>query len=368
MTVVHIPLGERSYNVRIEAGLLRRPGEALAPYARDGRLVVVTDERAWAAQGAKLVADGLALEPVIVPAGEASKSWARLEQVTERLLALGVERGDAVVAFGGGMIGDLAGFAAAILKRGCRCVQVPTTLLAQVDSSVGGKTAINAAAGKNLIGAFHQPADVLIDPETLDTLPPRELRAGYAEVVKYGLIEDPAFFAWCEANGGALLAGDADARLHTIETSVRMKAAIVADDERETRGRRALLNLGHTFGHAIEAESGYAILHGEAVALGMILAFRFSAERGLCPPADAERVEAHLAAAGLPTRLEIGTPDALVGHMARDKKASAGRVPFILARGIGAAFVDATVELAEVEEFLARELSSPPPPPSPPAR
>jgi len=321
--------------------------------------VVVSDEGVWAAQGARLEHSGLALETIVVPAGEASKSWRRLEEVTERLLGLGVERGDSIVAFGGGMVGDLAGFAAAILKRGCRYVQVPTTLLAQVDSSVGGKTAINGARGKNLVGAFYQPAAVLIDPTTLDTLKPRELRAGYAEVVKYGLIADPAFFAWCEAEGATLLAGDADARLHAIETSVRMKAAIVGEDERETKGRRALLNLGHTFGHAIEAESGYAMLHGEAVALGTTLAFRFSAERGLCAAGDSERVEAHLASLGLPTKLAIGTPERLVAHMASDKKATGGRVPFILARGIGQAFVDTSVELTEVEAFLARQLPSP---------
>jgi 3-dehydroquinate synthase len=354
MRKVSVELGERSYDIGIEAGLLARAGEVLAPFARDGRLAVVTDEQVWAAQGGKLQASGLSIEPIIVPAGEGSKSWGRLQEVTERLLALGVERGDAVVAFGGGMVGDLAGFAASLLKRGCRYVQVPTTLLAQVDSSVGGKTAINAAAGKNLVGSFHQPAAVLIDPETLDTLPARELRAGYAEVVKYGLIADSAFFAWCEAHGAALLAGGPDARLHAIETCVAMKAAIVGEDERETRGRRALLNLGHTFGHALEVESGYAMLHGEAVALGIALAFRFSTERGLCPAADTERVESHLTATGLPTRLDIGTPQALVGHMTSDKKASGGRVPFILARGIGEAFVDTSIELAEVEAFLAR--------------
>ncbi|MEA3038086.1 MAG: 3-dehydroquinate synthase [Sphingomonadales bacterium] len=358
MMRVEVGLGERSYAVAIEAGLLDRAGETLAPFARSGRLVVVSDEGVWAAQGARLERSGLTLAPVIVPAGEASKSWRRLEEVTDRLLALEVERGDAIVAFGGGMVGDLAGFAASILKRGCRYVQVPTTLLAQVDSSVGGKTAINAVGGKNLVGAFHQPAAVLIDPTTLDTLPPRELRAGYAEVVKYGLIGDPAFFAWCEGNCAALLAGDAKARLHAIATSVGMKAAIVGEDERETKGRRALLNLGHTFGHAIEAESGYAILHGEAVALGMTLAFRFSAERGICPNEDAERVAAHLASTGLPTRLAIGTPERLVAHMASDKKASGGRVPFILARGIGEAFVDASVELGEVEAFLARQFGA----------
>ncbi|MFL6863775.1 MAG: 3-dehydroquinate synthase [Allosphingosinicella sp.] len=356
MSRVAVGLGARAYEIRIEAGLLRRAGEALAPYARDGRLVVVTDASVWAAQGERLTASGLSIEPIVVPAGEASKSWAQLEAVTERLLALGVERDDAIVAFGGGMVGDLAGFAAAILKRGCRLVQVPTSLLAQVDSSVGGKTAINAAAGKNLIGAFHQPVAVLIDPEALDTLPPRELRAGYAEAVKYGLVADPVFFAWCEANGAALLAGDPAARLHAIETSVGMKAAIVAEDERETKGRRALLNFGHTFGHAIEAASGYRMLHGEAVALGMALAFRFSAARGLCASEDAARVEAHLSGMGLPTRLDGGDPASLVAGMAADKKASGGRLSFILTRGIGEAFVDRTVAAAEAEAFLEREL------------
>jgi 3-dehydroquinate synthase len=353
---VEVGLGDRSYRIDIAAGLLRLAGDSLAPYARGGRLVVVSDDRVWAAQGNKLRASGLAIEPVIVPAGEATKSWGNLESLVERLLALGVERSDHIVAFGGGMVGDLAGFAASILKRGCPYVQVPTTLLGQVDSSVGGKTAINAAGGKNMVGAFHQPAAVLIDPETLDTLPPRELRAGYAEVVKYGLIDDPSFFAWCEANGAALLAGDAQARLHAIEHCVRAKARIVGEDERETKGRRALLNLGHTFGHAVEAESGYDVLHGEAVAIGMALAFRFSAARQLCSLEDSERVQAHLASVGLPTRPEVGTPERLVRHIASDKKASGGRVAFILARGIGAAFVDHSVELAEVEAFLAGEV------------
>jgi 3-dehydroquinate synthase len=354
---VEVGLGARSYRIDIAAGLLGRAGEALAPYARGGRLVVVSDDNVWAAQGEKLRGPGLAVEPVIVPAGEASKSWDQLQHLVERLLALGVERSDHIVALGGGMVGDLAGFAASILKRGCPYVQVPTTLLAQVDSSVGGKTAINAAGGKNMVGAFHQPAYVLIDPETLATLPPRELRAGYAEVVKYGLIDDPAFFAWCEVNGAALLAGEGKARLHAIEHCVRAKARIVGEDERETKGRRALLNLGHTFGHAVEAESGYAVLHGEAVAIGMVLAFRFSAARGLCRPEDAGRVEAHLASVGLPTRMGVGTAQSLVTHMASDKKASGGRVAFILARGIGEAFVDTSVDLAEVEAFLQRELT-----------
>jgi 3-dehydroquinate synthase len=329
---VEVGLGERSYTIAIGDGLLDQAGEWLAPYARDGRIVAVSDENVWPALGARL--SGLDLAPVVVPAGESSKSWGRLEAVCDRLLDLGVERGDTIVAFGGGMIGDLAGFAAAILKRGCRYVQVPTSLLAQVDSSVGGKTAINAAAGKNLVGAFHQPAAVLIDPSTLDTLPEAELRSGYAEVVKYGLIGDPAFFAWCEEEGPALLAGDGEARLHAIETCIRAKAAIVAQDELETSGRRALLNFGHTFGHAIEAETG--IRHGEAVAIGMAMIFRLSVELGLCPDEDAERVIAHLEAVGLPTATDLD-PDRLAERMRHDKKAGAR----VLTRGIGRAFLQA---------------------------
>ena len=356
MRRIDVALGERSYTIAIAAGLLDRAGEWLAPHARSGRIVAVSDENIWAAQGARLAASGLDVVPVLVPPGEGSKSWARLETLTERLLELGVERGDCLLAFGGGMVGDLAGFAAAILKRGCSYVQIPTSLLAQVDSSVGGKTAINAAAGKNLIGAFHQPAAVLIDPSTLDTLPERELRAGYAEVVKYGLIGDPGFFAWCEANFAALLAGNPAARLHAIETCVRAKAAIVAVDERETIGKRALLNFGHTFGHALEVETDFALLHGEAVAAGMTLAFRFSAERGLCGRAEADRVTAHLETAGLDAALQGFGAKSIVRHMASDKKAVGGRVPFVLTRGIGKAFVDRSVELGEVEAFLEREL------------
>ncbi len=356
MKRVEVALGERSYTVSIGGGLLDRADDLIGDPMRGGRIVAVSDENVWAAQGARLLASGLDILPVLVPPGEGSKSWAQLQALTERLIGLGVERGDSIVAFGGGMIGDLAGFAASILKRGCSCVQVPTSLLAQVDSSVGGKTAINSAAGKNLIGAFHQPAAVLIDPTTLDTLPDRELRAGYAEVVKYGLIGDPGFFGWCESNGEALLAGDQEARTHAIETCVRAKAAIVAEDETETKGRRALLNFGHTFGHAIEAETGFAILHGEAVAVGMVLAIRFSAERGLCSAEDAERVAAHLDSSGLPTLAEGLSAQRLVGRMAGDKKASGGRVAFVLTRGIGRAFVDRSIELGEVEAFLERQL------------
>jgi 3-dehydroquinate synthase len=332
MKRIEVALGERSYEVAIGAGLLDRAGEMLARFARGGRIVAVSDETVWDAQGPRLMRCGLEVIPVLVPAGEASKSWAQLEAVTERLLELGVERSDTILAFGGGMVGDLAGFAASVLKRGCGWVQVPTSLLAQVDSSVGGKTAINAAAGKNLIGAFHQPAAVLIDPTTLATLAERQLRAGYAEVVKYGLIADSDFFEWCEENGAALLAGDAGARLHAIETCVRAKAAIVAEDELETSGRRALLNFGHTFGHALEAETG--MLHGEAVAIGMSMAFRLSVERGLCPVEDAERAIGHLEAVGLPTTTDVAA-GRLAARMRHDKKGGAR----VLTRGIGKAFL-----------------------------
>jgi 3-dehydroquinate synthase len=356
MRRVEVSLGERSYTITVGSGLLERAGEILGPHARSGRIVAVSDDNVWAAQGARLSASGLDVVPVLVPPGEPSKSWAQLQALTDRLIELQIERGDSILAFGGGMIGDLAGFAAAILKRGCPYVQIPTTLLAQVDSSVGGKTAINSQAGKNLIGAFHQPAAVLIDPSTLDTLPERELRAGYAEVVRYGLFGDRAFFEWCESNAALLLAGDEAARLHAIETGVRAKAAIVAEDERETNGRRALLNFGHTFGHALEAESDFRLLHGEAVAIGMKFAFRFSAERGLCSSADAERAVGHLEAAGLDLSPAGFRAEALVRRIAKDKKASGGKVPFILTRGIGEAFVDRTVDLGEVEAFLEREL------------
>ncbi len=362
MTQIDVALGARSYAIHIEDGLLDNAGAHLGPLSRDNRLVIVSDENVWAAQGHRLIRGlgGIDGVPILLPPGEGSKSWASLAGLIDRLLSLGVERGDHIVAFGGGVIGDLTGFAAAIVNRGCRFVQVPTSLLAQVDSSVGGKTGINVAAGKNLVGAFHQPALVLIDPRCLDTLDPRQVRAGYAEIVKYALIEDAELFAWLEQNGPALLATNGPARVHAIAKSVAGKAAIVAADERETSGVRVLLNLGHTFGHALEAESGFSdrLLHGEAVALGMILAFRFSTERGICDPADTERVSAHLAAVGLPTCLErfAVSGSALAVHMAHDKKASGGRVPFVLARGIGAAFVDSSINLDEVAAFLDREI------------
>ena len=362
MTRIDVSLGTRSYTILIEDGLLDNAGVHLAPLSRDNRLVVVSDETVWAAQGPRLTRGlgAIVAVPILLPPGEASKSWAGLSGLIDRLLSLGVERGDHIVAFGGGVIGDLVGFAAAILNRGCRFVQIPTSLLAQVDGSVGGKTGINVPAGKNLVGAFHQPALVLIDPLCLDTLDPRQMRAGYAEIVKYALIEDAGFFAWLERNGPALLLANGPARNHAIVTSVAGKAAIVAADERETGGARILLNLGHTFGHALEAECGFSddLLHGEAVALGLALAFRLSAERGLCPQGDSERVSAHIAAVGLPTSLDkLGASgSALAAHIAHDKKASGGRVPFILARGIGHAFVDSSIELADIVAFLDREL------------
>ena len=361
MNIVSVALGDRSYDVRIEAGLLARAGEALSPVARGRTMPIVTDSNVLphlAALQSSLEAAGVASEAIVLPPGESTKSWAQLEALTDRLLDLGVERSDHVIALGGGVIGDLVGFATSILKRGCNFVQIPTTLLAQVDSSVGGKTAINSRAGKNLIGAFHQPSVVLIDPQVLDTLPPRELRAGYAEVVKYGLIDDFAFFEWCEANATALLAGDPAAREYAIAHSVAAKARIVGEDERETTGKRALLNLGHTFGHALEAETGFSdkLLHGEGVAAGMALAFAYSARRGLCSAQDAERVAAHLRAIGLPDGLKAAGVTAsggrLVEHMLHDKKMAAGTLPFLFARGIGQTFLDKTVDLKDVEAFL----------------
>lgn len=358
MTIVPVALGDRSYDVRIEAGLLARAGEALAPFNKGRRFVIVTDENVRPHLATLQASLGAASEAIVLPPGESTKSWAQLESLTDRLLDLGIERSDHVIALGGGVIGDLVGFAASILKRGCNFVQIPTTLLAQVDSSVGGKTAINSRAGKNLIGAFHQPGVVLIDPQVLDTLPARQLRAGYAEVVKYGLIDDFAFFEWCETNAAALLAGDAHAREHAIAHSVAAKARIVGEDERETTGKRALLNLGHTFGHALEAETGFSdkLLHGEGVAAGMALAFAYSARRGLCSGQEAERVAAHLRAIGLPDGLAAAGITAsgarLVEHMLHDKKMAAGTLPFLLARGIGQTFLDKTVDLKDVEAFL----------------
>jgi 3-dehydroquinate synthase len=366
MAVIPVALAGAPYEVRIEAGLLSRAGAECRPFLRKDKVCIVTDERVAAAWrepvAGSFTAAGIESRWLVLPPGEKTKSWERLARVVDWLLAEEVERKDNVVALGGGVIGDLTGFAASILKRGCGFIQMPTTLLAQVDSSVGGKTAINTLAGKNLVGAFHQPSLVLADPLALDTLPLREVRAGYAEVVKYGLIDDAAFFEWCEANGPALLAGDATAREYAIATSVAAKARIVAADEKETLGIRALLNLGHTFGHALEAETGLSdrLLHGEGVALGMVLAARFSARQGLMTGQEAGRVTAHIAAARLPASLsQLGLAcdgRRLADHMLHDKKMDGGTLPFLLMRGIGQTFVAKDVSLDEVAAFLDEEL------------
>jgi 3-dehydroquinate synthase len=365
--IVNVPLGERGYDIAIGRGLIAEIGQRIAALRPGAAVAIVSDEtvaaRYLAQAEAALSAAGVRTSRVIVPAGEASKSWRVLEEVCEQLLAARIERGDLVVALGGGVVGDLAGFAAAIVRRGLSVVQAPTTLLAQVDSSVGGKTGINSAHGKNQIGAFYQPVLVIADTALLDTLPAREFRSGYAEVVKYGLIGDAGFFAWLEANWRDVLAGG-PAREHAIATSCRAKAITVANDERES-GERALLNLGHTFGHALEAAAGFSdrLLHGEAVAIGMALAFAFSARRGLLAPAEVARVERHLTTVGLPIKpsdvaFEWPGADALMALMAQDKKARRGKLTLILARGIGASFVAPDADPAEVRAFLAEKLAA----------
>ena len=365
--VVDVALAGRSYSIVIGRGQLTSLGQRMAALRPRAKAAIISDETVvkhhLAATESALADAGIRSTCITVPAGEKSKSFTVLEQVCEALLAARVERGDLVVALGGGVVGDLAGFAAAIVRRGLDYVQVPTTLLAQVDSSVGGKTAIDSRHGKNLIGAFHQPVLVLSDTALLDTLSRREFRAGYAEIVKYGLIADADFFAWLESNWRELFAGG-PAREHAIAVSCGMKAAIVARDEREL-GERALLNLGHTFGHALEAAAGFSgrLLHGEAVALGIVLALAFSVRRGLLPAEEAERVERHLAAVGLPTRVSAVTggapdPDRLMDLIAQDKKIKHGRLTFILARGIGASFIASNVDAAEVRAFVAEKLAS----------
>jgi len=369
MRIVPVALGARSYEVIIGPSLLSQAGRLIAARLGTARLGIITDENVarlhLATLERSLAAEGRLAGSIVLPAGEATKSFKELGPLCERLLALGLERGDLVVAFGGGVIGDLAGFAASILRRGVRFVQVPTTLLAQVDSSVGGKTGINTAQGKNLIGTFHQPSLVLGDTDVLSTLPPRELRAGYAEVAKYGLIGDAGFFTWLEGNWRAIFGNDVTAMTHAIETSVKAKADIVARDEREA-GDRALLNLGHTFGHALEAWAGYSdrLLHGEGVAIGMCLAFRLSEELGLAPEGTADRVERHLAGVGLLTRIrdvpgEAADPDRLIELMAQDKKVRHGRMTFIMARGIGQAFVTQDIVPERVRDFLVDEVARP---------
>jgi 3-dehydroquinate synthase len=364
---VHVALGERSYDILIGPGLLARAATLIEPVLRGRRAAIVTDENVARLHLPTLKTSldkaQIAHAAIVLAPGEAMKSHAQLAQLCDRLLAANIERRDLVIALGGGVMGDLAGFAAAILRRGVDFVQIPTTLLAQVESSVGGKTGINSALGKNLIGAFHQPRLVLADLDLLTTLPRREFAAGYAEVAKYGLLGDRPFFEWLEANVGAIFAGDAAPRMRAIKTSCEAKARIVAEDETET-GVRALLNLGHTFAHALEAATGYSdrLLHGEAVAIGMVQAFRFSERLGHCAKGTAGRVAAHLEAAGLPTGVAkipggLPPPRDLVAIMRQDKKAVAGRLTFILARGIGEAFIARNVGEEDVIQFLAADLA-----------
>ncbi|MBK8158560.1 MAG: 3-dehydroquinate synthase [Rhodospirillaceae bacterium] len=359
---LRVELGPRSYDILIGRNLIAAAGEHILPLLAKRHVVIVTD-----ANVAKLHLESLehalnradiTVDTIIMPAGEATKSFAEVERLTGLLLDMKIERGTTLVALGGGVIGDLTGFVAAITLRGIDFIQVPTTLLAQVDSSIGGKTGINTAHGKNLVGAFYQPRLVLADTATLDTLNRRELLAGYAEVVKYGLIDEPAFFKWLEANGVDVIEGDELARRHAISVSCRAKARIVGADERES-GARALLNLGHTFGHALEAECGFTdeLLHGEGVAIGLVMAFDLSVTLGLCPAEDAARVQRHLASVGLPTtpgsvQGRFWSTERLIEHMGRDKKVKDGRVGFVLARGIGQTFHPAYVDLAEVAAVL----------------
>ncbi len=365
--IVRVDLGARSYDVVIGAGLLTQIAVWLAPLVTQPRVFILSDETVWQLHGdtmeSALKAGGLTAHVMTVGAGEAAKSWDQLGAVLDQLLDGGAGRDDLLVAFGGGVVGDLGGLAGALMKRGMQLVQVPTTLLAQVDSSVGGKTAINTGHGKNLIGAFYQPGLVLADTALLQTLPERERRAGYAEIVKYGLIDDVDFVSWLELNGADVVALKPEAIAHAIAVSCRSKAQIVARDEREG-GVRALLNLGHTFGHALEAANGYgpALLHGEAVAAGMALALRYSVRLGLMAGAGAERGCRILAAGGLETDIGKLAGGPYVGQdlakaMTQDKKARAGQVPLVLARGLGEAFIHDDAGLGDVAIFLEQELN-----------
>jgi 3-dehydroquinate synthase len=359
---VRVDLGEKSYDIRIGGGVIARAGELLAPVLASKKICVVTDEAVAKLYLLPLMhaleeAGFTACPPVILPAGEGTKSFEKLQFVIDKALSYKLDRSSALVALGGGVVGDITGFAASILLRGIPCVQVPTTLLAQVDSSVGGKTGINTAQGKNLVGSFHQPRAVLIDTDTLKTLPARELKAGYAEILKYALIDDPAFFTWLDENAPALLKGDSSALARAIRVSCEAKARIVAADEKETKGLRDLLNLGHTFGHALEALGGYdgRLLHGEAVGIGMKMAFDFSAALGLCPPGDAEKVSAHLKKTGLMTAPPFAASGAaILEKMRGDKKNRDGRIALILARGIGKAFVSRDTAEKDLAAYLEK--------------
>lgn len=367
---VDVALGDRAYDIVIGRGVLSSLGERVAALRPGVRTAVVTDRtvaKYWLDPAeASLAASGIPTSRVVVEEGEISKTYAGLEKVSEALIAAKIERNDLVIALGGGVVGDLAGFAAAILRRGVDFVQVPTSLLAQVDSSVGGKTGINSPQGKNLLGAFHQPVLVIADTAVLDTLSPRQFRAGYAEVAKYGVLGDEAFFAWLEKNHADIFKGGS-AREHAIATSCRAKAGVVSRDERET-GERALLNLGHTFGHALEAATGFSdrLFHGEGVSIGMTLAAQFSARLGMIGEVDAARVERHLVEAGLPTRLQdiagfaqegLADADALMALMAQDKKVKRGKLTFILLEAVGRAVIAKDVEPAPVRDFLKDKLA-----------
>ena len=364
---VEVGLGDRAYDILIGAGLIGRAGAEIAQRLPGAACAIVTDENLagvhLAALEASLDAANIRHARIVLPPGEATKSFASFERVCDEVIAAKMERGDLIVALGGGVMGDLAGFVASAVRRGMRFVQIPTSLLSQVDSSVGGKTGINSRHGKNLVGAFHQPSLVLADTDALETLPQREFRAGYAEVAKYGLIDDHAFFEWLEANWRGVFAGGPE-RVRAIATSCRAKAAVVARDEFET-GDRALLNLGHTFGHALERLTHYdsaRLVHGEGVAIGMALAFRFSVARGLCAGQEAERVAAHLAAVGLPTRMSdiagfSASADEIVEAMYQDKKVQRGALTFILAHGIGKSFIAKGVAGEDVRAFLTKELT-----------
>ena len=367
---VEVALENRAYDIVIGRGVLASLGERVAALRPGVRTAIVTDRtvaKHWLEPAeAALAASGIPTSRIVVEEGEISKTYAGLEKVSEALVAAKIERNDLVIALGGGVVGDLAGFAAAILRRGVDFVQVPTSLLAQVDSSVGGKTGINSPQGKNLLGAFHQPVLVIADTAVLDTLSPRQFRAGYAEVAKYGVLGDEAFFTWLEKNYADIFKGGS-AREHAIATSCRAKAGVVSRDERET-GERALLNLGHTFGHALEAATGFSdrLFHGEGVAIGMTLAAQFSARLGMIGEADALRVERHLVEAGLPTRLQdiagfaqegLADADALMALMAQDKKVKRGKLTFILLEAVGRAVIAKDVEPAPVRDFLQEKLA-----------
>ncbi len=365
---VPVKLGDRTYDILIGGGLVAGAGVEISRRLPGIRVAIVTDENVAGPHLAPLVASlresNISSTEIILPPGEKTKSFDALQKVVDGVLAARLERGDAVVALGGGVIGDLAGFASGIVRRGMRFVQIPTSLLAQVDSSVGGKTGINSAHGKNLVGVFHQPQLVLADTEVLDTLPQREFRAGYSEVAKYGLIDRPDFFTWLEENWRQIFAGG-PARIRAIAESCRAKADVVARDEFET-GDRALLNLGHTFGHALEAATGYdsaRLVHGEGVAVGMALAHRFSSRLNLCSMDDALRVEAHLRAVGLPWKMadipgSLPDADGLLAYIAQDKKVSRGALTFILTHGVGKAFIAKDVPASEVVSFLKDSLSA----------